>query len=195
MILELIQQSLGSREMDQLSHQLGTGRQQTEQAVSAALPLLLGALGRNSADPQGAAALSTAVERDHDGSILDNLSTFLGHGGTDTGDGILKHVFGNRRSGVEESLQRASGLRGESISKLLALLAPVVMGALGKAQRSQGIGAGDLSGTLQQEAQSSAAASPFGSLLALLDSDRDGDVTDDVGRIGSQLLGRLFDKK
>ena len=57
MILDLIQQSLGNREMDQIGSQLGTGPQQTQQAVAAALPLLLGALGRNTAEPQGARAL------------------------------------------------------------------------------------------------------------------------------------------
>jgi len=195
MILDLIQQSLGSRELDQIGRQLGTGPEQTQQAVSAALPLLLGALGRNSAEPQGATALSNAVDRDHDGSILDDLAGFFGQGSTGLGDGILKHVLGGRRPGVEMGLQQASGLGGESVSKLLALLAPVVMGALGKAQRSQGLAPGDLSSTLREEATSSAAASPFGGLLSLLDSDRDGDVTDDIARIGSQLLGGFFNQK
>ncbi len=181
--------------MNQIGRQLGTGPQQTQQAVAAALPLLLGALGRNSAEPQGATALSNAVDRDHDGSILDDLAGFLGQGGTGAGDGILQHVLGNRRPGVERGLQQASGLGGESISKLLSLLAPVVMGALGKAQRSQGLAAGDLSTTLRQEAKSSSAASPFGGLLSLLDSDQDGDVTDDIARIGSQLLGGFFSNK
>lgn len=195
MILDLIQQNLGNREMDQIGSQLGTGRQQTQQAIAAALPLLLGALGRNSAEPQGATALSNAVDRDHDGSILDNLSGFLGQGNTGLGDGILKHVLGDRRQGVERGLQQASGLGGESISKLLSLLAPVVMGALGKAKTSQGLAAGELSTTLRQEAKSSAAESPFGGLLSLLDSDGDGDVTDDITRIGSQLLGGFFNKR
>jgi hypothetical protein len=195
MILDLIQQNLGNQEMDQIGCQLGTGPQQTQQAIAAALPLLLGALGRNSAEPKGAMALSNAVDRDHDGSILDNLSGFLGEGNTGVGDGILKHVLGDRRTDVERGLQQASGLGGESISKLLSLLAPVVMGALGKAQRNQGITTGNLSTTLQQEAKSSAAASPFDGLLSLLDSDGDGDVTDDITRLGSQLLGGFFNKR
>ena len=43
--------------LQQISQQLGTGHTQTAGAVAAALPLLLGALGRNASQPQGAEAL------------------------------------------------------------------------------------------------------------------------------------------
>ena len=195
MILDLIRQSLGGREIDQIGLQLGTGPDQTRQAVAAALPLLLSALGRNSSQPQGATALATALERDHDGSILDDLAGFLGQGSTGPGDGILNHVLGSRRQNVEMGLGQASGLGGDSVAKLLSLLAPIVMGALGKAQSSRSLDPGGLSNLLEAEATSSADSSQWGSLLSLLDSDGDGDVSDDLTRIGSQLLGGLFNKK
>src|SRR5688572_22665569 len=43
--------------LQQVSQQLGIGQMQTSGAVAAALPLLLGALGKNAAQPQGAEAL------------------------------------------------------------------------------------------------------------------------------------------
>ena len=49
--------------LQQVSQQLGIGQMQAASAVSAALPLLLGALGRNTAQPQGAEALFGALQR------------------------------------------------------------------------------------------------------------------------------------
>ena len=51
--------------MQQIAQQLGASSQQIESAVGAALPLLLGALGQNATQPQDAAALFNALERDH----------------------------------------------------------------------------------------------------------------------------------
>ena len=45
---ELFQQLQGAP-LQQMSQQLGTGQMQTASAISAALPLLLGALGKNAA--------------------------------------------------------------------------------------------------------------------------------------------------
>ncbi len=56
--------------LDQLSQQLGTDHGQTRDAVGAALPLLMGALGRNASEPQGAQQLWGALQRDHMPSAL-----------------------------------------------------------------------------------------------------------------------------
>ena len=52
----------------QIAQQLGAGQAQTAGAVSAALPLLLGALGRNASQPQGADALYGALRNDFSGA-------------------------------------------------------------------------------------------------------------------------------
>ena len=49
--------------LQQVSQQLGIGQMQASSAVSAALPLRLGALGRNTAQPQGAARPGVAPRR------------------------------------------------------------------------------------------------------------------------------------
>ena len=59
--------------LQQVSRQLGIGQMQASRAVSAALPLLLGALGRNTAQPQGAEALFGARQRNHTGLDLGSV--------------------------------------------------------------------------------------------------------------------------
>lgn len=51
--------------MQGLAQQLGIDSVQAEQAVGVALPMLFGALGQNAAQPQGAADLLGALQRDH----------------------------------------------------------------------------------------------------------------------------------
>ena len=55
--------------VQQISQQLGIDANQASGAISAALPLLLGALGNNAAQPQGAQALLGALNTNHSGQI------------------------------------------------------------------------------------------------------------------------------
>ena len=182
---------LGSGELDKLGGQLGVDSASTQKAVGAAVPLLLSALGKNAASPQGAEALLGALSRDHDGSVLDNVGAALGSGalGKD-GAAILGHVLGNKQSAVAAGIGQASGLTADTSGQLLAMLAPLVMGSLGKTQRQSGLDAAGLASMLGGQREQANAG--LGGLAGLLDMDGDGDATDDVMKLGSKLLGGLF---
>jgi len=182
---------LGSGELSKLGGQLGTDPASTQKAVGAAVPLLLSALGKNAASPQGAEALLGALSRDHDGSVLDNLGAALGSGalGKD-GEAILGHVLGNRQGAVAAGIGQASGLSADTSGQLLAMLAPLVMGSLGKTQRQSGLDAAGLASLLGGQREKANAG--LGGLAGLLDMDGDGDMTNDVMKLGSKLLGGLF---
>ncbi|NMM78273.1 calcium-binding protein [Rhodococcus sp. SRB_17] len=185
--------------LQQMAQQLGTSPEQTQNAVGTALPLLLGTLGRNAAQPQGAMDLFGALQRDHANSpdLGGLLGSLLGGGGaapespqTD-GAGILGHIFGGNRQRAEEGLGQATGL-GAGAGKLLQLLAPVVMAFLAKRMTTGGMDAGSLSETLGQErARAQQQGGLGGGLLgSLLDQDGDGHVgLSDLLKMGGGLLG------
>jgi len=182
---------LGSGELSQLSSQLGADQASTRRAVGAAVPMLLSALGKNAASPQGAEALLGALKRDHDGRVLDNVGAALGSGGLGKdGAAILGHVLGNKQSAIAAGVGQASGLSTDSTSQLLAMLAPLVMGSLGKTQRQSGLDAAGLTSLLGGQREKANAG--LGGLAGLLDMDGDGDISDDVVKLGSKLLGGLF---
>lgn len=183
--------SLGQSELSALGQQLGADPATTGKAVSAALPALLGSLSRNADSPTGAASLASALDRDHDGSILDDIGGFLGGGQTAAGDAILGHVLGGRQPAVEQNIANSAGLDLGMVQRLLPLLAPLLMGYVGRAKRQQGFDAGSLAGMLGGARRQIDAGSP-GLLGSLLDADGDGDATDDVLRLGGKLLGGLF---
>ena len=189
-LTNILAHALSGGSLESISRQIGADEGATAKAISAALPILLGALDRNTNQPTGADALFNALQGKHDGSILDDLAGFLGGGHYGDGDKILGHVLGGQRSSVETGLSRASGLDLSSVGKLLPMLAPIVLGAIGKMQRQHGFDANGVSTALSRERHSMAQAHPdaLSSLESLLDGNHDGQVMDDVVKIGSSLL-------
>ncbi|MEG0202023.1 MAG: DUF937 domain-containing protein [Comamonas sp.] len=205
--------------MQGLAQQLGVNSVQAEQAVGVALPMLFGALGQNAAQPQGAADLLGALQRDHSsangamdlggligglggllggaggggaGGLGDILGGLLGGGGSQSGAGaILGNIFGGQQQQAESQLGQATGLGGNA-GQLLAMLAPLVMSFLASRVQSQGMGANDLGDALGQErGQIQAQGGVAGGILgSLLDQNGDGKL--DVGdllKIGGSFLG------
>jgi len=189
--------------LERMGNQLGLSESQTAGAVSAALPLLLGALGRNTSQPHGAEQLFGALQRDHTGLDLGNvLGSVLGGGGQ--GSQILGHIFGARQQGAAQGLGSATGLGGDRAGMLLKILAPVVMAYLSRrvfAQQQASPAAtmdpaptpqvlGDVLGS--EERRITQQGGVGGGLLgAVLDRDGDGDTdfSDLVGLAGSVLGG------
>ena len=122
---------LSRADVQQIGAQLGTGQAQTAGAIAAALPMILGAMGRNTAQPQGAEALLGALGRDHasGGGIGDILGAVLGgqQGRQTDGLGQLGHIFGGQLPRAEAGLGQATGLGGDKAQMLLKILAPIVL--------------------------------------------------------------------
>ena len=186
-ILDSLSGVLGDDAITQIGQQLGTDPATTSSAVSSALPMLVSALAHQSSRAGGADALAGTLAA-HDGSILDNVTSAISGGG---GSDVLGQVFGSRGGTLASMLGQSSGLGSQNAGQLLGMLAPIVMGALGKAMRDQqldGAGVATMLGTAHQEIAASNA--PLTSMLSqALDSNHDGSMVDDVMRIAGGLLG------
>jgi hypothetical protein len=123
--------------------------------------------------------------------VLDNLDGFIGNAQAGSGAGILGHVLGEREPLAQQALSRASGLDAPRAGQLLMMLAPVVMGALGRAQRQKSLDASGLAGMLGHEQAGLKQTSPglMGLFTRLLDKDGDGSITDEFGSIAGKLFG------
>lgn len=291
-----LQQQLSGGLMDALTQQTGADKRTTATATSAALSTLMGALARNASTPDGAASLANALDRDHDGSILDIIGGLMNGGGqrggggglggliggmlsgaggrqqgggalgdliggmltsgngssngggalggllgsilagsgspqsqqtqggglgdllggllggkaagrqedippqfrrTMNGGGILKHVLGDKQEEAMREVSQNSGLSLDKVGPLMATLAPILMGMLGKTKRETGMDAGGLSGALidlvtKSQSNPRQNAPDLGLAGTLLDQDGDGQVMDDVINIGTKMLGNYF---
>ncbi|PCH77056.1 MAG: hypothetical protein COB98_04525 [Flavobacteriaceae bacterium] len=206
-ILDLLNSDLGKSLISGASSYLGQGKEQTGSGLSAALPLILGALKNNTATSGGAEGLLGALSKDkHDGSILDNLGDMLGKEDTlKDGANILGHVFGGKEQSVAQAVSAKSGLDLGKSMDLLKMAAPVIMGLLGKQSRQNNVADGGgldnlLGGLLGGGNQAKEGQSL---ITKILDANGDGSIIDDVmgmvtgsnkGGLGS-ILGGLFGGK
>lgn len=198
-LMDFVSQQIGSEQVDQIASQLGASREQTESAIGMALPTLLGSVARKADDDQALAEIDKSLA-DHDGSVFDQLGSLLGgnagsasglqaFGGT--GD-LLGSILGGRQNKVEQGIGKASGMSGTQVASLLAMLAPLVMGAIGKKKRADNMDLGGLSGMLKGEKDTMEKQATGGLLAGLLDQDGDGDFDfQDVMKLGmKKIFGR-----
>ena len=173
--MEILQGQLSDGMLDQLSQQIGAEKEQTAVAANGIFATLLGGLANNASTESGLASLGAALDRDHDGSVLDDLMGMVGgmmQGGDApatassalNGGGILNHILGDRQETAAQHISQSSGLNIGQIMKLMPILAPIVMGVLGKAKSSGGLDLGSLANILMGSAQN-AQAGGFGDLL------------------------------
>jgi len=191
-LLQMLQQQLGGQTVNQISQKIGADPGTTSNAIDAALPLLLSAVARNASSGDRAQSLDRAVDQDHDGSILDDVPGFVDRAQSGPGAGILRHVLGGRQQSVQTGLSQATGLETGKTGQLLTMLAPLVMGAIGRTKRENQLDRNGLSTMLTGEHERLKESAPgvMGALSRFLDQDSDGSVMDDVGGMLGKAFGR-----
>lgn len=196
-LLDSLMGSLGGNVMGSISKKTGIPEELVQSAAPAVMSLLTSALAKNAANKKGAQALTGALSNDHDGSILDDLPNFINNYQDGPGTGILKHVLGGQQKTVQKGLSKSTGINTKAIGNLMVMLAPVVMGAIGKMQHKKNLDASGVTSYLGKEQKKIQKQAPKSAsfLSGLLDSNQDGQVIDDVGKIGMTLLGEFLKKK
>lgn len=209
-ILDLLNSDLGKNIISGVASSTGTDQQKTSSVLTMAMPVLMKAMERNASTPEGAQGLMGALNSGHDGSILDNLSGLFGGGVSDNvkndGDGILKHILGDKKQGVEQVIGQKAGLDAASVSNILKVAAPILMGILGQQAKEKKVSSqGDITSLLGGLLGGSSSKNEQSFLEKILDANGDGSIIDDVagmvlggsskkkGGIGG-LLGGIFGK-
>jgi hypothetical protein len=162
----------GPQLLSQISKMLGVSEGLAQKGLAAAIPAILGGLMAKGSTESGAGALIGMMKDNKiDAGMLDNLGGLLGGGAAtaDMGASILKGVLGGNANAVSQWVGAASGMPGDSASKLLALAAPVVMGGVAKAAPAGGFTPAGLMGLLDSQKEHLERFAPpgLGALLGL----------------------------
>ena len=155
-LLDMVQQHLGQNEIQQISQQVGADPATTQNAISAALPMILGGMASTASQPGGADAIHNSLASH--GGLLGNLGGLLGGGGLADGGGLLGNILGQHQQPVQQGVSQASGLDPDQAKKLIMILAPIVMAVLARkhAEAQQQGTAQPVGAVLQTEAQQAA---------------------------------------
>lgn len=206
-LMDILQGQISDDMLGQLSEHIGAEPEQTAQATNGIFATLLGGLAQNASTEGGLSALGSALDRDHDGSMLDDVFGMVGgmlSGGNDTqsgatnGMGILGHILGDRQETAAAQIGQSSGLSMGQVMKLMPILAPIVMSVLGKTKNAGGLDLGNLAGVLmgsaQQAQQQPGMGDLIGSVLGQVMGGGQQGQSQGGGLLGG-LLGGLFGKK
>ncbi|MEJ7624337.1 MAG: DUF937 domain-containing protein [Pyrinomonadaceae bacterium] len=201
---DLLGQQQGEQAVGEISQNVGAEPSLVNSAIQLALPSLLGALANNAATPQGAESLNTALEQDHSGGgVLGNLGGLAGMifgGGQEAAPppqanagGILNHVLGDSQGQVAQDVSSKTGLGIGQVAQILMMLAPIVMGYLGRQKQEQNVGADGLSGMLGGllgggQTQAAAGNSMTDAGSGVLDRDGDGSSLDDIASMAFNYI-------
>lgn len=199
-LIDLFKQQMGGDMLQQLGSQFGINEpEKAENAATGAFSVLMGALNNNASKEGGAGILSGVLDRDHDGSILDDVMGYftgtsqVANQKTTDGAGILGHLLGDKQDSVFDQVSSMIGIDKSSSAGLLAKLAPIAMGMLGKMKKENNLDENGLQDVLKQTLEPAKNDSFLGGLLnSFLDKDKDGNIMDDLGQMGLDAVLKGF---
>jgi hypothetical protein len=180
-LIGMLASQLGGPVIQQISQQIGANEGTTQSAVGMALPMLLSAFG-NQPEAVG------QVAQGDDGSILNDVMGFVGNAGAaNMGSALLGQVLGGgTHNAMADTISQNTGMDSGAATQLLGMLAPLVMGALGKSSQEQG--GLDINGIVQMLGGMSGGNDFLGMATKAIDADGDGNIVEDIGNI----MGKLF---
>lgn len=141
-LIDLLTGNTGNQVAEQAENKFGISKTQVIALLAVAAPLIISYLKNKSQDAKEAEALNNALDKDHDGSILDDVSQADARQAE--GGSILSHIFGGDKSNVENQLSQNTGISIDKVGPVLAMLAPVIMGYIGREKQQNNVGAGGL---------------------------------------------------
>jgi len=166
-ILDTVQQQLTPDTVNQISQQLGVDPATTQQAITAALPVVLGGMASHADDPAAAAAIHDEADNHAGllgglgnlipggaGGMLGGLASAIGAGGLGS---VLGSVLGPKNSQVQDGVSKASGLDPQRAKQLMMILVPIVLAAIAHHKRSAGLAPSEVGPTLQEQARTAQA--------------------------------------
>ncbi len=151
-----------------LGKQFGLEGGQTGDVIGQVMGALGGGVQKNTAQKGGLESLMGALQKNNHSNYIDQPENVSN--ATDEGKKVLGHLLGGKDQSREVAAQvaQSTGVSGDVIKKMLPQIAMMAMGAMGKGAHARGAKSGGL-----------------GSLMSMLDMDKDGSPIDDImGMLG-----------
>lgn len=216
-LMDVFQGHLSDDVLGQLSDHIGADKEQTATAANGIFASLLGGLANHASTENGLSGLGSMLDQNHDGSVLDDVMGMVTGAiqGNNTqapdntqavdptsnalsGSGLIGQLLGDNHDNAVQQVSQSSGLSIGQVMKLLPILAPIVMGVLGRAKNQGGL---DLSGLANivmgsaQQTQSGGMGSIIGSVLGgVFGGGQQQQTQQGGGDMLGSVLGSIFGK-
>jgi hypothetical protein len=163
-LVSLIMQFLTPDVISRIASALGLDRNSAQTAIGAAVPALLAGFTGAAASPGGAQDLLSGIKQQS--GILGNFTNMIGGGQStllDQGSSLLRSVIGGQdQAAIAGAVSKYAGIGQGAGNSLLAMLAPVAMGVIGKQLGGRNLDVGSLTGLLASQKDQIVQAMPAG---------------------------------
>lgn len=164
-LVSYVMQFLTPDMVGRIAAALGLNRSDAQSGVSAAVPALLAAFTGLADKPGGAQSLVNTIKQQS--GVADNFASMIGGSNQasfiDRGSSLLTSLLGSHdASSLAGAVGRFAGLGQTKANSMLGMLAPLVMGLIGKQIGTRGIDVGSLSSLLASQRDQIAQALPGG---------------------------------
>jgi outer membrane protein OmpA-like peptidoglycan-associated protein len=156
-LVDIVKGYLTPDVIQKASEFVGESNGATQKALGGIVPTLISAVMNTASTSEGSQQLVRTLDAGkYNGSALNNVASLFGGGlatqnAMTAGRGLLDSLFGSKVGGVIDLITRLGGIRSESASSLLALVAPLVMHVIGHERTAIGPDASALGGLLRSQ--------------------------------------------
>jgi OOP family OmpA-OmpF porin len=154
-----------------IASRLGESPQAVQGGLGAATAATLGGLASKAGDTGFLSQIMNLASSANSQNVLGSLSSLASGGATGgVGDLVSKFlpmVFGSQQGQVASAISQQSGLGASSVTGLLKMAAPLVLGFLGRAQSTGSLNVGSLGSMLKSELPSLQGYLPTGLMSSL----------------------------
>ncbi len=171
-IMSLVMQYFGPVILNKIAGSIGINSTLAQKAIAAAAPAILAGILARTTQPGGAKVLADMIGK-QDPGLLGKLGEMIGTGKqasiVEQGTSALGGLLGNSVLGsLAGALSKQAGLGIGASNTLLGLMAPAVLGTLGREQKSAGLDAAGLANMLMGQKKNIADVVPadFAKLLS-----------------------------
>ncbi len=193
---ELLGQHQSNQALGQISQAIGAEPSVTNSAIQMALPMILGSLGNQAQTQPSAFGTIVNMATGNSGSILGDVAGYLTGAATQQpaatqdASGILGSIFGDKQGAATQHISNNTGLGMGQVAQILMMLAPMVMGYLGRQQTQGNLDSGGLASLITgQQQQAMSSGNPMMDLASsFLDSNHDGSAMDDIASMAMNYM-------
>jgi hypothetical protein len=165
-LVSMAMQYLAPAIVERMAAAVGLDKGLIGKAISAAVPAILAGLVGKSSKPDGAASIAGMLGK-LDPGMLGSLAGMIGGKGqadlVKDGTNMLSSMLGgNALSGLTGAVGKFAGIGEQQSSGLMGMLAPAVMGVLGREATKNKLDAGGIADLLSDQKQHISSAMPAG---------------------------------
>lgn len=164
-LLASILHTLDRQDISGIARGLGESETSVSRGMESSIATVLGGMAAKADDPGSLRSMIDLVPSSLREGAWSNVAGALSNPASpimSAGKRMLSGIFGNSETAVTDAISREGGLGSGTVSSLLTMVAPMVLGFLGKKVRDEGLTMSGLGGILRRESSTIRSALPAG---------------------------------